>query len=165
MVYVFKCANPECDIEVYEVEEFYEDGKTYDSRPCPVCQVMGRRVYFAPVVHYKGLGFSKTDDEYEQQLKTAEKIADMSYQKRAEEDIRKNGISKDDSFWQELASHEFQKEVAKGNVYSPPPTTAMPEYEKKASRNIAKNPTTRAYSRKDNVENRKLRKEMKKAKT
>lgn len=159
MNYPFKCVNADCNTAYFEVIESYEEGKTYDSRPCPECNVEGKRIYTIPHVIYKGLGFSTTDNEYEKQLQLAEAVADKSYSKQAEKYMEKNAISKDDKFWNELAKQEFHKDGVKGNIYSTPPTTVLPEHEAKASRNIAQSGSTLIAKKPSKVKPRKPRQE------
>lgn len=138
MIYPFKCSSSQCGL-AFEVEEAYDKDKTYDSRPCPKCGEKGKRVYTMPAVHYKGLGFYSTDQEYAKQLKQAEYIAEHAHERQADNYMRKHAISKDDDFWNELAKREYWKDApAKGKIISSSrPTTVLPEHEAKASTNIA----------------------------
>ncbi len=144
MTYRYKCKNPECDVTYFynDVGHFDEDKFNrgeYATAECPQCEVRGNKIidFSCPGIIYRGLGFSKNDDEYEKQLHIAEGIAERAPKRRAEQSVAKDPLSKDDAFWNELASREYQKEVLKHRIYSGPPTTVFPDREAKASRNIA----------------------------
>ncbi len=144
MEYTYKCTHNSCDTDYFVVDVgAYDDDKfragIYKIATCPECNSAAKKVLnrSCPGIVYRGLGFSCTDREYETQLKTAEAIADKVYQKRGEVKTAKDKVSNDDAFWNELASREYQKEIAKGTIYSGPPTTVLPHLEAKAGGNIA----------------------------
>jgi len=140
--YEYKCVNKKC--EAFNKEKLYEMSvKEYEDTLAIYCDVCGEpmsRSYSSfPGVILKGLGFYKTDKEYEDQLKLAEAIADKMYERRAANSVAKDKISEDDSFWQELASQDFAKEVKRRDYFTPRnPTTILGVNEEKTSTTVAK---------------------------
>ena len=141
-VYDFKCWNKEC--EDFNIEKAYDmTVKEYKEMLYIACECCGEPLHRSyssmPAVHYKGLGFYTTDKEYEEQIKLAEAIADKMYEKRAKKSVEEDSISKDDAFWEELASQDFAKEVKRRDYFVPrKPTTVIKKFEEKASTNIVK---------------------------